>query len=301
MHRLSRRNALVGGVTLTALAAFSPRTALAEPVAPSASVADSINALEHQHNALIGLFAVDLLSRRTVAHRDTERFAMCSTFKTYAAARVLQKAERGELALSDTVTVSAADILVNSPITETRVNQTMTLAELCAAALQRSDNAAANYLLGTIGGPAAITEFARSIGDDQTRLDRWEIELNAAVPGDLRDTSTPRALGTGYRELVTGTALGPGARGQLMDWMTANTTSSLRPGMPPEWVLADKTGSGDYGSTNDVGVAFGPGERQVLLAVMVRSASDDPDADGFRPMMAEIAGLVMPALLEQPQ
>lgn len=298
MRQLSRRDILVGGVTATALAAFGQRTALAEPVAP---VDNSITALEQRHSALVGLFAVDLRSGRTIGHRDTERFAMCSTFKTYAAARVLQKAERGELALSDTVTVNVADILVNSPITETRINQTMTLAELCAAALQRSDNAAANYLLRAIGGPPAITEFARTIGDHQSRLDRWEIELNSAVPGDLRDTSTPQALGTGYRDLLTGTALGPAARSQLVDWMSANTTSSLRPGMPPDWVLADKTGSGDFGSTNDVGVGFGPGGRQVLLAVMVRSATDDPDADGFRPVLAEIAALVMPVLLGHPQ
>ena len=301
VHRLSRRGLLVGGISLTALAACGGHSALADPAEPVLPINERIDALERRHSARIGISAVDLASGRSIAYRDTEPFAMCSTFKTYAAARVLQKAERGELALTDPVTVEAADILVNSPITETRVNQTMTLAELCAAVLQRSDNAAGNYLLRAIGGPPAITEFARSIGDDQTRLDRWEVELNSAVPGDLRDTSTPRALGAGYRELVTGSALGPNARSQLVDWMTTNTTSSLRPGMPPEWVLADKTGSGDYGSTNDVGVGFGPGGRQVVLAVMARSATDEPDAAGLRPMMAEIATLVMPHLSGQLQ
>lgn len=121
------------------------------------------------------------------------------------------------------------------------------------------------------------------------------------MPGDLRDTSTPQALGAGCRELLTGSALGPKARTQLVDWMTATTTSSLRPGLPPQWVLADKTGSGDYGSTNDVGVGFGPEGRQVLLAVMARSATDDPDAAGLRPMMAGITTLVMPYLSGQPQ
>ena len=76
----------------------------------------------------------------------------------------------------------------------------MTLAELCQAALQQSDNAAANILLNRIGGPQSITAFARSIGDERSRLDRWETELNSAIPGDLRDTSTPEALGGGYRQ-----------------------------------------------------------------------------------------------------
>lgn len=294
MKKMSRRNVLVGGLTVTALAAVAIPTASAQP---TPEIVEALVALERRNNAHIGVYAADLQFGRTITHRQTDRFAMCSTFKTYAAARVLQKAERGELALADTVSVEAADILPNSPITETRIGQAITLAELCAAALQRSDNAAANYLLEAIGGPPAITEFARSIGDTETRLDRWEIELNSAVPGDPRDTSTPQALGLGYQSLVTGSALGSPARTQLVEWMTANETSSLRPGLPPGWVLADKTGSGDYGSTNDVGIAFGPGGRQVLLAVMARSASDDPDAEGFRPAMSEIAQLIMPAVI----
>ncbi|MET0897862.1 MAG: class A beta-lactamase [Mycobacterium sp.] len=293
---VARRDVLIGGLTLTALAAVGAGAASAAP-----AVNDRIAALEQRSTTRIGLFAVDLQSGRTVAHRENDPFAMCSTFKTYAAARVLQKAQRGELTLTDTVTVAAEAILPNSPVTETRIDQPITLSELCAAALQRSDNAAANYLLQAIGGPTAITEFARSIGDHQTRLDRWEIELNSALPGDLRDTSTPRALGEGYRDLIVGSALAPASREQLVAWMTANVTSSLRPGLPPEWILADKTGSGDYGTTNDVGVGFGPGDRRVLISAMVRSATDDPDAEGVRPMMAELAALVLPVLLDQSQ
>ena len=107
----------------------------------------------------------------------------------------------------------------------------------------------------TIGGPSAIAAFARSIGDPSSRLDRWETELNSAVPGDPRDTSTPEALGGGYRDLLAGDALAPPQRQQLEDWMRANDTSSMRAGLPPGWTTADKTGSGDYGSTNDVVVA----------------------------------------------
>lgn len=289
MHRLSRRNVLAGGLTLTAMAALSAPLARAE----AAPAAGQLAELERRHNAMVGLYAVDLRTGRTLVHRENERFAVCSTFKAYLAARTLQAAARGEFAMTDTVTVRAEDLLPNSPVTETRVGQTITLAELCAAVLQVSDNAGANYLLHQIGGPPAITEFARSIGDEETRLDRWETELNSAVPGDPRDTSTPTALGNGFRALITGDVLEPQARTQLMDWMLANTTSSLRPGLPADWTFADKTGSGDYGTTNDIGVAFGPDGRAVLLSVMLRSASDDPDAEGFRPVMPEIATLVL--------
>ncbi|MEO3757439.1 class A beta-lactamase [Mycobacterium sp. B14F4] len=297
MTGLSRRRVLVGGLTLAALAACSEKPVLADPAEPLPPVEDRIGPLERRHNALIGVFAANLDTGRTVAHRAQEPFAMCSTFKTYAAARVLQMAERGELTLDRAVTIEPNDIVVNSPVTQTRVGQNMTLAELCQAALQRSDNAAGNWLLRVIGGPSRITDFARSIGDERSRLDRWEIELNAAVPGDPRDTSTPDALGGGYRALLAGDALAPPQRHQLEEWMRGNQTSSMRAGFPPGWTSADKTGSGDYGSTNDVGVAYGPDGQRLLIAVMTRSAADGPDAPGLRPLVGELATLLVPALL----
>ena len=171
----------------------------------------------------------------------------------------------------------------------------MSLAELCEAALQRSDNTAGNLLLKTIGGPPAITDFARSVGDDATRLDRWETALNSAVPGDPRDTSTPRALGTGYRNLLVGNALGEPQRAELEAWMRGNTTSvmSMRAGLPTGWTAADKTGAGDYGSTNAVGIAFGPDGQRLLLSVMTRSQSDDPKAANLQPLIAAVTTLAV--------
>ncbi|HEX2212831.1 MAG TPA: class A beta-lactamase [Mycobacterium sp.] len=297
MTGLSRRHVLVGGLTLAALAACSEKPVLADPVEPLPPVDGRIAALERRHNALIGVFATNLHSGRTVAHRAQESFAMCSTFKTYAAARVLQMAEHSELRMDRTVPVEQSDIVPNSPVTQTRIGASMTLAELCQAALQRSDNAAANLLLRTIGGPSAITDFARSIGDQRSRLDRWEIELNAAVPGDPRDTSTPEALGGGYRALLAGNALSEPPRRQLEEWMRANQTSSMRAGLPAGWTSADKTGSGDYGSTNDVGIAFGPDGRRLLMAIMTRSAAEDPKAPNLRPLIGEVASTLIPALL----
>ncbi|WP_396905873.1 class A beta-lactamase [Mycolicibacterium phlei] len=288
---LSRRTVLAGGAALAALALTPVRPARAE------SPLTAIRALEQRHNARIGVYAVNLATGRTVTHRAQEPFAMCSTFKTYAAARVLQMAERGELSLTDPVFVDPAAIVRHSPRTEPRAGGDMTLDELCQAALQISDNTTGNLLLQTIGGPQAITAFARSIGDERTRLDRWEIALNSAEPGDPRDTSTPEAIGGGYRALLTGDALGAPQRELLVRWMRANETSSMREGLPAGWTTADKTGSGDYASSNDVGVAYGPRGERLLLALMARTAGDDPDAPTLRPVIGELAGLLVPGLL----
>lgn len=297
MSGLSRRQVLVGGMALGALAACSVKAASADPAEPVSPIHERIEALQRRDNATIGLYAVDLDSGRSITHLDGESFAMCSTFKTYAAARVLQMAERGQLRLDESVFVDPAALVANSPVTELQAGRSMTLSQLCEAALQRSDNTAGNLLLEAIGGPPAITAFARSIGDEKTRLDRWETELNSALPGDPRDTSTPRALGVGYRELLTGSVLAAASRQQLEDWMRANTTSSIRAGLPPGWTSADKTGSGDFGSTNDVGIAYGPDGQRLVLSVMTRSQANEPKAENLRPLIGEVTALAVPWLI----
>lgn len=289
---------LIGGLAAAGLAVSAQKPVLADPAETVAPVEDRIDALQRRHNVKIGVCAADLASGRTVSHLDGEMFAMCSTFKGYAAARVLQMVQNGELSLDGEIFVDPKwAALPNSPRTAPNSGGQMTLAELCAAALQVSDNAAGNPLLQTIGGPAAITDFARSIGDDRTRLDRWEIELNSATPGDPRDTSSPNALGSGYLSVLTGNVLAPAQRQQLVDWMRANETSSLRTGLPQGWTTADKTGSGDYGSTNDVGIAYGPEGQTLLLAIMTRSQANDPKATNNRAVIGEVTTLLVPWLL----
>ncbi|MEH3143691.1 MAG: class A beta-lactamase [Mycobacterium kyogaense] len=293
---VSRRGLLVGGLTLAGLVACSRSTVLADPAEPLPPIGDRLAVLASRHKARIGVYAADLGSDRSVEVGADDTFAMCSTFKAYASGAVLQRAQQGRLTLNDAIAVQRSDIRSHSPVTEPRVGTTMTLAELCQAALQQSDNAAGNLLLRTLGGPPAITDFARSVGDDRTRLDRWETELNTAIPGDPRDTSTPRALGVGYRTMLTGDVLDAAHRQMLEDWMRANQTSSMRAGLPGGWSTADKTGSGGYGTTNDVGIAYGPQGQRWLLSIMTCSTTDDPDADSLRPLIAEIAAAVAPEL-----
>ncbi len=256
-----------------------------QPVPPTDS---RIEALEQRNGVIVGLHAVDLPTGRWLGHRAKQRFAMCSTFKGYVASAVQHRADQGKLALKDRVTITSTQLVAYSPVTEALVGQPITIAALCQAVLQQSDNSAANALLRVLGGPAAITDFARRIGDEETRLDCWEPELNSAVPGDRRDTSTPLALGIGYRAVLVGDVLQPQSRKLLTDWMLANRTSSMRAGLPG-WATADKTGSGDYGTTNDVGVAYGPDGQQLLLSIMTRSATADPDAPNRRELIGELA------------
>jgi beta-lactamase class A len=250
--------------------------------------------LEAANKARIGVYARDLRSGHTVAHRADDSFAICSTFKAYLVARVLQLVERDELSLATPVYVDPGEIKTHSPVTQRYAGGPVDIGVLCRAAVQESDNTAANLLLRAIGGPPGLTAFARSIGDERTRLDRWETELNSAIPGDPRDTSTPAALAGGFTAILVGDeVLAVSCRQELTDWMLANQTSSMRVGLSPGWTSADKTGGGDYGSTNDVGLVMGPDGQRVMVAVMIRSTGDNPEAPGYRPLVGEVTKAVL--------
>jgi beta-lactamase class A len=194
------------------------------------------------------------------------------------------------------VPYSAADLVAHSPVTEAHVGRGLTPAQLCHAAITKSDNTAGNLLLDQLGGPAAVTAFARSIGDHDTRLDRRETELNTAVPGDERDTTTPAAIAAGYRDLVLGDALGVAQRDQLRGWLLATTTGArrIRAGVPAEYTVGDKTGSGGFGTANDVAVAWSAAGDPVVIAVL--SSRSAPDADHDDALLAEAAAIVVDIL-----
>ena len=209
----------------------------------------------------LGVAVLDTGTGELVGHRLDERFAMCSTFKFIAVAMVLARVDGGQERLDRRIEVTQSALLDWSPVTSKRVGGAgMTVDELCAAAITVSDNAAANLLLAASGGPAAVTAFARRIGDDVTRLDRTEPTLNEGTPGDPRDTSTPRAMAQTLRRVLLGDALSDVNRDRLLKWMTAVETgvNRLPAGLPPGWRIAHKTGTGRLGTTNDIGVVWPP-------------------------------------------
>ena len=151
----------------------------------------------------------------------------------------------------------------------------MSLAELCEAAITQSDNAAANLLLAQLGGPAGLTQSLRALGDPETRLDRWELELNEALPGDPRDTTTPAAMVANLHNLVLGDGLSPASRGQLAGWLIANKTGDdcLRAGTPAGWRVGDKTGAGERGTRNDIAILWPPGRAPIVVAAYITGAT----------------------------
>jgi len=243
-------------------------------VAPS--FADNLAQFEAKSGGRLGVAVIDTRDGSLTQHRGDERFPMCSTFKVLAAAAVLKRAGEDLAGLQQRVRFEKSDLVDYSPVTGDHTGgDGMTLAELCEAAITRSDNTAGNLLLKHIGGPEGLTAFARSLGDQVTRLDRIETELNEAKPGDVRDTTSPNAMAADLQKLVLGDALLPTARDQLAAWLVANKTgdSRLRAGLPRGWRVGDKTGAGRHGTNNDIAVVW-PSDRPPLIVTVYLTGSN---------------------------
>jgi beta-lactamase class A len=259
---ITRRAALAGA--LLAPPAWTRASATDEGGAPA-----RLAALEARRGGRLGVAALDSGTGARIGRREDERFALSSTFKFLAAAFVLARVDRGEERLERRVVFAERDLVTYSPATKDHVGPPgMSVGELCEAAMTLSDNTAGNLLLASFGGPAALTAFARTLGDEATRLDRIETELNEAAPGDPRDTTTPAAMAENLRRLLFGEALSPAARERLAAWLVANTTGDtrLRAGVPKDWRVGDKTGAGGNGATNDVAVLWPPKRAPILVA-----------------------------------
>jgi len=236
--------------------------------------------IERDVGGRLGVAVLDTADGGLRGHRLDERFPMCSTFKWLAAACVLSRVDTGQERLERRIRYGRDVLLAHSPVTEQHVSDGMTVAELCEAAITVSDNAAGNLLLQSVGGPAGLTRYLRTLPDTATRLDRREPALNEATPGDPRDTTTPRAMAQDLRAALLGDALKPASREQLVRWMEATRTNTrrLRAELPEGWRLGSKTGTGERGSTNDVGVFWPPGRAPIVVAVYLTATRAPEEA-----------------------
>ncbi|WP_280269950.1 class A beta-lactamase [Nocardia wallacei] len=276
------RRLLAAALAATALSVTAAcDSGTAEPNPPAVAPAAAFTDLETRHGARLGVFAVDTGNGRTVATREGERFPMASTFKGLACGALLHAHPLSSGYFDQVIRYPATDLVENSPETEKHVDTGMTVAELCHAAITQSDNTAGNQILKLLGGPAGFTAFLRSLGDTTSRLDRWETELNTAIPGDERDTTTPAALAADYRALVLGDALAAPEREQLRAWLLANTTGGkrIRAGLPADWQVGDKTGSPAYGGALDVAIAWPPDRAPLVIAVLTAKSDQHARPD----------------------
>jgi beta-lactamase class A len=257
--------------TLSSFALLRPMRARA-----AGSIADELAAIERSTGGRLGVAIMDTAGGDTITHRAGERFPMCSTFKFLAVAAVLQRVDSGAEKLDRRVSYSSADLLEYAPVTREHVKQGyMTVEALCDAAIRFSDNTAANLLLRSLGGPQGVTQYARTLGDAVTSLNRMEPELNTGIPGDSRDTTTPAAMASDMHKILLGNVISAPMRARLTTWLVQCRTGEnlLRAGVPKSWRAGDKTGLGgrhnkygDSDTRNDIAILWPPHRPPLIVA-----------------------------------
>jgi beta-lactamase class A len=271
MSLLMTRRALVAAGCAAALTRLSPSRAQAS------SPVQAFAALEAKHGGRLGIAALDTGTRRRLAYRQGERFPMCSTHKFQTVAAILTQIDRGQLRFDRALPYGSADLLAYAPVaTKYFEAGFLTVEEACAATIQWSDNTADNLLLGLLGGPPGWTRYARSLGDEVSRLDRLEPALNSALPDDPRDTSSPAAMIRALDLVLLGKALSPASRERLEGWMLDGKVSSrlLRAAVPAGWRIGDKSGAGERGSRNDIAILRPPGRAPILASVYYTGSAE---------------------------
>ncbi|MDE9448947.1 class A beta-lactamase [Aliiroseovarius sp. Z3] len=245
-----------------------PIGACAEPII------DAVRSIESDLGARVGFYMHDTQTGEVIAYAAEDRFPLNSTFKLLACGALLHRVEIGEASLTDTVRLQDVEFVEYSPALEAHKqagNLEVSLGNACGMMLSVSDNTAANIVLSALGGPDALTAYLRLIGDQTTRLDRRETELNAAVPGDPRDTTSPRAMAQSAEHLILGNALAPASRATLRAWLADHRVADalFRAALPSDWTIDDRTGAGGYGSRSIVAVIYPPGRLPVVASLFI--------------------------------
>lgn len=234
-------------------------------------VESKIREIEKRYNCRAGAAVLNTQTETLWSFNGSLRFPMMSTFKTLACANLLYNADSGKKDLNSKVAIEKNSIVEWSPVTEKKAGMEFTLEEACSAAMIMSDNTAANIVLENTGGPEALTFFMRSIGDQYTRLDRTEPELNEAAQGDIRDTTTPEQMVKTLNMLLFGNILSDESKRKLKDWMIKNKVadSLLRSVLPPGWYIADRSGSGGNGSRGITAVVWSDSRPPLIISIYI--------------------------------
>ncbi|TFD93652.1 class A beta-lactamase [Jeotgalibacillus sp. R-1-5s-1] len=261
-----------------------------------ATMNSSFEDLEKEYDTKLGVYALDTGNNQSVAYNEDERFGYASAHKALAVGALLKKKSMEEL--DERINFTEEDLVNYNPVTEEFVDEGMTLKELSDASIRYSDNTAANLIFEAIGGPEGFKEVLREIGDDVTEPARIEPDLNDVEPGETNDTSTPKALAESLQAFTLGDVLSEEKREMLNDWLIRNTTGDnlIRAGVPEEWIVGDKTGSGSYGTRNDIAVIWPPDEEPIILSIL--SSREEPDAEYDDELIAKAAEIAVERLEE---
>jgi len=261
MHKLS----ILASISVLAV------SAVAAPLKVS-TIDKQLKKIEDTYQVKVGVYAIDTNSDKNIAYNADKRFPFQSTCKFMGVSALLAKDTKKPI-LQKAVTVTPQDMLFWHPISGQYLNKKTTLQTLAEGAISYSDNPAINIIIRNLGGLDSVNQFARNLGNQSFVIKHYEVNLNSN-PKKVDDTSTPKDMGLSVEKILLGDVLTKRNKALLINWMRNNTTgyNRIRAGVPLGWTVADKTGSGSFGVANDIGIAWSPMCKPVVLSIFTYSS-----------------------------
>lgn len=280
-----------------------------------AVLSGTLNQYMPSKRAMIGVSAVNLKTGQHFSINGDQHFFMASTYKIAIAVQLLTLVDQGKLSLSKMVHVTQNDIRPGSGLLVNNFNYAgldISVINLMALMLQRSDNTATDLLLALAGGPQAVTARLRALGVNTMRVDRSTLQFTfdyfgikpppkdtllmpyitkeiQKVPTDFlkqalvtflndpRDTTTPDDMVKLLSLIYEGKSLQKKTTDILLNLMSKKDSEvgRLYFYLPKNTWIAEKLGTGE-GVANDVGIIALPnGQGPLVVAVYSKFISSD--------------------------
>lgn len=251
------------------------------------------------HHGTVGLFAKDLTTGEVLSIRGDERFPSASVIKVPILVELFQQVERGPLALTDPLTLLAADQRPGSGVLQfLSTPHSLTVGDAAMLMIILSDNTATNLIIDKVG-IRNVNARMDSLGLHQTRL-HAKVFLGTSTTIDTAATrawglgvTTPEEMGLLFEKIYRGTAVSADASKQMLDMLRKNFDYAEIPRLLPAGVsVAHKTGALDA-ARHDCGIVYNKG-RDYVLCILTKENQDrswrlDTEA---RVTIAELARLI---------
>lgn len=339
IHTLTRALVLAGGLLTAQLSGAQTPASVRNSDVPTQRLNEEMARIVRLAKGKVGVSALHLESGRQVGLNRLDSFPMASTVKVAIAAQLLHRIEQGELSMMTMTDLKPTDLHPGSGTLDVlfaKPGVQLSVQNLLELMMVISDNSATDILLRLAGGPSAVQGRLATLGVRGMSVDRSIIQLLADLEGitlpapdqqtsvvynqlgravtpdarkvavatfnkDPRDRSTPDAMVNLLTQLYRGTALKPASRDTLLAVMQRcrGGINRLKGYLPPETVVAHKTGSLDETATDDVGIITLPGDAgHVAIAVFV-GYSTQPLADREQ-VIAQLTRTIYDYFLYQP-
>jgi beta-lactamase class A len=241
------------------------------------NIATQLKKIEAKHGGKIGLYVINRNNGKNLAYQESFYFPICSTYKFLVVGAILKQSMTDKKLLDEKIKILPNEITGYSPITKKHIDKKMTVAELSRASIL-SDNTASNLLIHRLGGLEKLRQFTHSLNDKATKVANLEPAVNKVDLSTNLNKTTPKIIARDINKLAfSDDVLDKEHRLLLKKWLKENDTGDKRiaSAIPDHWEIGDKTGTCQYGTTNDVAIIWPEDSKAVAMSIFYTQSEKD--------------------------